>query len=419
MPNLSSNSYCCAFCDSESLSEVIDFGNVALAGGFLRSENFADEKLYPLRVYFCESCFAVQVVDIVPADILFENYFYFSSSIGTLREYFHQYAIEVASRFLKNPENSAILEFGCNDGVLLKPLADLGVGTVIGVDPAANVVSTIQDARIHVVNDFFNEDVAKKIINKFGNMDLIMANNVFAHIPDIRGATRAVSLALSEDGVFVFEVHYLGHVINEMQYDMIYHEHLYYYSLLSAKNHFERYGLIIFDIKFTSIHAGSIRFYVCKRGSRHSQNISTSVTELEKQELEQGFNRYETYQRYSAQVAQHKHQLISLLEELRRQGARVIGYGASGRANTIIQYCGINHHHIEYIVDDAPAKCGFYTPGSHFEVKSSASLISDGIPDYVLVFAWSFYREIAERSATYLAAGGKMIIPLPVVVIKP
>ena len=419
MSNLSINSFCCAFCDAKKLSKVIDFGSVALAGGFLRSEDFAAERLYPLRVYFCENCYAVQVVDVIPADVLFNNYFYFSSSIGTLCEHFKQYAEEVSSRFLVNPSKSVVLEFGCNDGVLLKPLADLGIGTVIGVDPAENVVSTIQDSRIDIVNNFFNEDVAEEVIERFGHIDLIMANNVFAHIPDIQGATRAISRALSDDGVFVFEVHYLGNVINEMQYDMIYHDHLYYYSLLSAQKHFERHGLMVFDIKFTTIHAGSIRFYVCKIGSKHSQMISSEVRELEVRELEQGFDRYETYQRYSDQVAHHKKLLISLLEDLHKQGARVVGYGASGRANTIIQYCGINHQHIESIVDDAPAKWGFYTPGSHFEISSSALLNSDDPPDYVLVFAWSFYKEIYQKSAQYLAGGGKMILPLPQVCIKP
>jgi len=412
-------SFCCAFCDSKNLSEVIDFGSVALAGGFLKPEGFAAERVYPLRVYFCQNCYALQVIDVVPADILFNNYFYFSSSIGTLREYFKEYAEEVSTRFLETPSRSVVLEFGCNDGVLLKPLADLGIGTVIGVDPAENIVSTIKDPRISIVNNFFNEEVAEEVIDKFGHIDLIMANNVFAHIPDIQGTTRAISRALSSDGVFIFEVHYLGNVINEMQYDMIYHEHLYYYSLLSAQKLFERYGLMVFDVKFTSIHAGSIRFYVCKIGSKYSQLVSAAVRQLEEHEREQGFDRYETYQKYSDQVANHKKQLISLLEDLRKQGARVVGYGASGRANTILQYCKINHHQMEYIIDDAPAKWGFCTPGSHFEIHSSDILNAENPPDYVLVFAWSFYKEISQKSASYLAAGGKMILPLPRVCIKP
>jgi SAM-dependent methyltransferase len=418
-PNLSPSTFCCAFCDSNKLSKVIDFGSVALAGGFLKPESFPVEHLYPLRVYFCEDCYAVQVVDMIPADVLFDNYFYFSSSIETLREHFKQYAKEVTSRFIKEPSKSIVLEFGCNDGVLLKPLADLGIGTVIGVDPAKNVISTIEDSRVNIVNNFFNEEVAGEIVEKFGRIDLIIANNVYAHIPDIQGATRAIKNALSEDGVFIFEVHYLGNVINEMQYDMIYHEHLYYYSLLSAQKHFERYGLMVFDIKFTTIHAGSIRFYVCKIGSKYSQAVTDEVRDLERRELEQGFHKFETYHEYSDRVANHKEQLIALLENLHKQGARIVGYGASGRANTIIQYCGINHQHIESIIDDAPAKWGFYTPGSHFEINSGALLDSDSPPDYVLIFAWSFYKEISHKLSNYVSSGGKMILPLPNLSVEP
>ena len=274
----------------------MDFGEVALAGGFLKLEQFDQEQRFPLRVYFCEDCYAVQVVDKVPPDVLFHNYFYFSSSINTLREHFRQ---------LRRGSHGAIpetrlgngLEFGCNDGVLLRPLADQGVRTVIGVDPAKNIVASIDDPRVTIVNDFFTEQVADRIVAEHGTIDMIMANNVYAHIPDIQGTTRAVARALSDDGVFVFEVHYLGKVVDDMQYDMIYHEHLYYYSLLSAMKHFERYGMMVFDIKPIPIHAGSMRFYVCKNGSRHSGSVSQSVKTLEAKERTKGYDRYDTFRR--------------------------------------------------------------------------------------------------------------------------
>ena len=350
---------------------------------------------------------------------LFNNYFYFSSSIGTLREHFKEYAKEVSIRFLENPSKSTVLEFGCNDGVLLRPFADQGIRTIIGVDPAANVVATIDDPRVTVVNDFFTENVARRVVAEHGKVDMIMANNVYAHIPDIQGTTRAVAEALNDDGVFVFEVHYLGKVINEMQYDMVYHEHLYYYSLLSAMNHFERYGMMVFDIKPTPVHAGSMRFYVCKKGSKHSTSVSDAVKTLEAEERANGFNRYETFQRYSSTVAEHKVQLLALLRKLRKQGHTIAGYGASGRANTMIQYCGIGHELLNYMIDDAPAKAGFYTPGSHLEIHSN-SLLSHGMPpDYLLIFAWSFFDEIRKRNSSYLEKGGRMILPLPNISIFP
>ncbi len=239
-----SQSHVCAFCDGTRLSLVMDFGKVALAGGFLKAEQFPAERKFPLRVYFCNECFAVQVVDKVPPDVLFHNYFYFSSSIGTLRDHFREYAEDITRRFLA-PANATVLEFGCNDGVLLRPLADQGIRTVLGVDPAKNIVATIDDPRVTVINNFFTEEVARCVLAEHGKVDIIMANNVYAHIPDIQGTTRAIEIALADDGVFVFEVHYLGKVVEEMQYDMIYHEHLYYYSLLSAIKHFERYGMVV------------------------------------------------------------------------------------------------------------------------------------------------------------------------------
>lgn len=402
----------CSFCDSSALTEIMDFGRVALAGAFLKPEQFPAEKTYPMRFCFCNDCYAVQVIDKVSATVLFTDYFYFSSSIKTLADHFKEYAAEVTARFL-DPRASTVLEFGCNDGVLLRPLADQGIRTVIGVDPATNVVKTIDDPRVTVINDFFTEDVAAQVVGRHGKVDMVMANNVYAHVPDIQGITRAVRAVLADDGVFVFEVHYLGKVINEMQYDMIYHEHLYYYSLLSAINHFARYDMVVFDVKPVPIHAGSMRFYVAKKTSKHARAVSRAVEELRHDELEWGFQKRETFERFAADVAATRTSLMTLLNRLRAEGRKVAGYGASGRANTIIQYCGISSEHMAYMIDDAPAKIGFHTPGSHFLIKPSSVLAEPGAPDYIVVFAWSFLDEIARRNRDYLERGGRMIVPLP------
>ena len=396
----------------------MDFGRVALAGAFLKPEQFAYEATYPLRLYLCSDCFAVQLIDKVSANVLFEDYFYFSSTIRTLREHFQRYAAEVTSRFL-TPETSTVIEVGCNDGVLLRPLADQKIRTVIGVDPATNVVKTIDDPRVTVINDFFTEAVAEKIVARHGKADLVMANNVYAHIPDIQGITRAVRNTLKDEGVFVFEVHYLGKVIKELQYDMIYHEHLYYYSLLSAMKHFDRYDMIVFDLKPVPIHAGSMRFYVCKKGSKRGASVSPQVTALQQEELANGFHRRETFIRFAADIADRKAQLMALLNRLRADGKTVAGYGASGRANAMIQYCGIDRSHLAYMIDDAPAKARFHTPGSHFVIHPSSILYEGSPPDYVLVFAWSFLEEIAKKNQKYLERGGRMIVPLPEVRIMP
>jgi hypothetical protein len=204
-----------------------------------------------------------------------------------------------------------------------------------------------------------------------------------------------------------------------MQYDMIYHEHLYYYSLLSAIEHFRRHSMVVFDVKPVPIHAGSMRFYVCKEGSRHAATVSAAVGELAERERLSGFDRCERFQQFSERVAERKFELVGLLERLRRAGHRIAGYGASGRANTIIQYCGLTTEHLDYMIDDAPAKIGFYTPGSHFAIRGSAVLREPNAPDYLLIFAWSFFAEIRARNTDYLERGGKMILPLPEVSIYP
>lgn len=402
----------CAFCRHDDLNDVIDFGEVALAGAFLKQKDFQQERKYPLRVCFCPKCYAVQVTDKVDPAIMFANYFYFSSAIRTLREHFVDYATEVVARFLDQPQLSTVVEIGCNDGVLLKPLADQGVGTPIGVDPATNILKAIDDARVQIVNDFFGDKVADQILQRFGKADLVVANNVFAHIPDINGVTAAVHKILKDDGVFVFEVHYLGKIIQDLQYDMIYHEHLYYYSLLALENHFARHGMVVFDIKPIPIHGGSMRYYVCKKGSRHSRVVSNRVGLLRNDERALGYDKAETYQRFASDCDLRRQQLMRMIARLRAKGRTIVGYGASGRANTIIQYCGIGTEHLECMIDDAPAKHGYYTPGSHLLIRSNDILRTDP-PDYLLIFAWAFFNEIAAKCSDYLAKGGRLVVPLP------
>lgn len=405
--------YKCAFCGSSDILVVTDFGNMGLAGGFLSKKELNNETLYPMNLGFCGDCYAVQIVDKIDPDTMFrKGYFYFSSSIGTLREHFKNYAYEIVDRFVSSPESTTILEFGCNDGVLLSPLADLNIGTLIGVDPASNVVKNIDDERIVTIDSYFDEKCADKVVNEFGYVDLILANNVFAHVNDINALTRAIDKALTPDGVFVFEVHYLGKIIDEMQYDMIYHEHIYYYSLLAVENHFSRYGMIVFDIKKVANHGGSIRFHICRDNSKLSFR-SDRVKDLRNDELAKGFNNISLFQEFGKKINQQRLDLLDLLRGIKSEGKSIAGYGASGRANTMLQFCGINDSLIDYMVDDAPAKAGFFTPGSHLEIKSKIPLAGDERPDYVVIFAWTFLKEISNRNMDYLQSGGKFIVPLP------
>ena len=183
--------------------------------------------------------------------------------------------------------------------------------------------------------------------------------------------------------------------------------------------HFEKYNLMVFDIKSISTHAGSMRFYVCKKGGKYSSAVSNAVKKLEAEERAKGYDIYETFKQFTNRLEVHREKLMELLNQLRKQGHKLAGYGASGRANTMIQYCGINHDHLEYIIDDAPAKVGFYTPGSHFEIVSNSILDLQDSPDYLLIFAWSFFNEILKKSTVFLSNGGQMILPLPKISIFP
>lgn len=401
----------CRFCNSSNLWLIIDFGNVALAGAFLRPNQFADEKKYPLQLYFCEDCFLLQVINRVSPELLFRDYFYYSSAIKTLRDHFQEYAHEVTGRFL-TPRKSTVVEIGCNDGVLLNPLYEVGVRTLIGVDPATNIVKAINNPNIIVVNDFFSEATAQKMLNQFGPADMIVANNVYAHIDNMHDVTRGIKQLLGQAGVFIFEVHYLGNIIEYLQYDMIYHEHLYYYSLIALDNFLDQFDMEVFDVKRIPIHAGSMRYYVRKKGRLRSESVSGNAHELRQEELRKGYHKVETYLDYAHRVEKTKVTLMNLLNKLKAGEKTIWGYGASGRANTIIQYCGIDKHILDCMIDDAPAKHGFYTPGSHLLIRPR-SAIEENPPDYILVFAWSFFKEILNNTLDYFHNGGRFIIPLP------
>jgi SAM-dependent methyltransferase len=402
----------CASCGNTKLSPVIDFGVVALAGAFLKPSQFASEKKYPLRVVFCPACFLLQVEEHVPPEEIFDgNYFYFSSKIETLKKHFELSAKELVERFV-DKEKSLIVEIGCNDGVLLKPLHKQGCKKLIGVDPSTNILSSMDGSSFILMNRFFSEETANLIVKEHGQADLIIANNVIAHISNIRGAITGVERLLSERGVFAFEVHYLGDLIDELQYDMIYHEHIYYYSLLAVSNILSACHLEIFDVKPIPTHGGSMRYYV-KRCSNSLYPISRAVLDLRKNEVEKGFGKLETFSEYSRRVSNTKSELLSLLDRLRDRGpCCMAGYGASGRANTILQYCGLNSEDLRFIVDDAPAKQGFVTPGTHIPIVGRSHLDKEW-PQYMIVFAWTFLDEIIAKNMDYLRNGGAFIVPLP------
>lgn len=384
----------CSLCFSRDLSEVLDFGDVALAGAFLSVEQVADEELLPLKLVLCNHCHALQVEHKVDAKVLFSNYFYFSSAIPAVREH----AKRCAER-ISDYKPRTVVEIGCNDGVLLRQLIER-VPMVVGVDPAANVAWKPGPFKgLEVVTDFFTQRVAKAIDSEHGRADVIVANNVLAHIPDLHETMRAIDRLLSCNGVLVCEVHSLSEMIKATQYDWIYHEHLYYWSMRSIERFFRSYSFEIFDVEDVPMHGGSRRYHVGRIG-QHPVRASVRRT----RELDAWLDGRAAYAQFAINVEAHRDRLRAVVEGLR---GRVVAYGASGRANTLLQVCELGHESIDYIVDDAPAKHGFYTPGTHIPIYSPEVLKTVGA-DNVLVLAWNYLDDIAQK-----CGDARLVVPFP------
>ena len=382
----------CASCRSARTHEVLDFGEEALAGGFLRREDFAAERCYPLRLFFCEDCALVQLADRVDPKVLFGDYFYHASATATARAHFKGYAEDVLERFRPR----SVLEIGCNDGVMLRHMA--GRARVWGVDPSS-VARGISLEGVEIVNDFFGAHLGMREI------DLIVANNVYAHVEDIHGLTAAVAEALSPHGVFVFEVHSLAAMVEGLQYDWIYHEHLFYYSLLALESLLRRHGLRVFDVEPQESHGGSVRYFA----SKDTRHVSHRVGDQRGMERMRGLDRVDTFSNFAWAVQDHARQLRGVLQRIRSGGRVIAGYGASGRAAALIQHADLAEY-LHCMFDDSPARAGHFMPGSHLHINLGDELRNAEVPDDLLLFAWTYLDEILERRSTFR---GNVVVPFP------
>lgn len=365
-----------------------------------------EEPLYPLDIYFCPECGLVQLRDIVSPHILFKDYVYLTGMSQTMRQHFYHLALEVVNDFnLSN--NDLVIDIGSNDGTLLKNFKQLSTKT-LGIEPATNVALIAEREGIETVNDFFSVDVAKKIIEREGQAKVVIGTNIFAHINDLDELLQAIGNLLASDGVFIIEVPYLADLLSKTEFDTMYHEHLSYFSIRPLVILFKSYNMELVDVKRIPVHGGSIRCYVKKTPSP----IKDSVHKLFAIEEGLKLNSFNTYFEFSVRVRSIKLQLTSLLNRLKREENKIVGYGAAAKGNTLLNYCKIGADILDYIVDSTPFKQGLYTPGMKIPVVPPNRMTEDK-PDYVLLLAWNYLDEILKKEWKYRELGGKFIVPIP------
>jgi SAM-dependent methyltransferase len=398
----------CRICGANNLREFLEFGLMPLAGGFPRPEDAGREKRYPLTVAYCGNCHEVQLLETVSPALLFRDYRYTASTTSTLSRHFAEYAREMKDRFLESGD--LVVEFGSNDGVLLRPFLDLGVNAV-GVDPASNIVALAEKRGCVVINDFFTVAAAERILAKYGPASLVCANNVFAHIADLHEPLRAVERLLRPDGVFVFEVHYLGSLLESFQYDMIYHEHLFHHSLTALGRLLELHGIEPFEARKVSTHLGSLRVCARFRGGRPGA-ADESVARLLAEEHERGLDREETFRDFGRVVLRKRDELAGLVGDLTGRGKIIAGYGASGRASVHINYCRFGPDVIPFVLDESPERQGRLIPGMHNPIVPPEDFRRRR-PDFALLFAYNYFDEAVRKETAFLRRGGRFILPLP------
>ena len=397
--------YNCRLCKSIYMTEVLDMNKVPLAGNFLNKENIGREKVYPLTVSVCQDCSFVQVNEVVNKKDLFADYRYISTI--PLGKHFEDYAKEIAFKFLK--KGNFIVDIGSNDGVLLKPLKKLGM-KVLGVDPAKNIAKVANDQGLTTIVDYFTRKVASKIVKKYEQANAVFANNVIAHIDNVDEVIKGVNELLLPDGIFVIEIYYLSDLIAKGQYDIVYHEHHSYYSLTSLMPYLAKFGFNVFDAQRVSSHSGSIRVYIQKNNGIYGN--TKRLEGLLSMEKDMNLGALKTYVKFGEDAIRKSDQLWLLLDNLKKQGKRIVGYGASGRGNMLLKFCQIDNKILDYIVDESPERYGRYTPVTHIPIVPPVVFRND-YPDYALLLAWGYKDMIMKKEKEFVKEGGKFIVPLP------
>ena len=399
----------CRFSGKELKHTFVDLGLSPIANNYLKPEQLSyAEKFYPLHVYVSEDNFLVQVEEFESPEDIFGEYTYFSSYSGALLENAQAYTNEVVERFKLN-QASQVMEIASNDGYLLQYFLEKNI-PVLGIEPAGNVAQVAQEKGIPTIVKFFGVNTAQELVSSGKQADLLAANNVIAHVPDLNDFVAGMKILLKPEGVITVEFHHLLNLITKSQFDSIYHEHFSYFSLLSMEKVMAAHGLKVFDVEEISTHGGSLRVYACHQEA--TREICAGVAEIKEKEIAAGLTRMETYLAFGEKVKATKRQLLSFLIEAKTEGKSIVGYGAPAKAITLLNYCGVRTDFIDYIVDRSPHKQGSFVPGTRLPILAPEK-IAETKPDYLLILPWNLKEEIMTQMEMIRDWGGKFVVPIP------
>jgi SAM-dependent methyltransferase len=400
----------CRFCGASLEHTVVDLGMSPLCESYLAFDELNRmEPFYPLHVFVCQRCMLVQLQEYVSREDIFTEYAYFSSYSDSWVEHARRYCELVAERFGLSHE-SLVVELASNDGYLLQHFVRRGV-PVLGVEPARNVAKDAEVRGVPTVTEFFGITLAEKLAAERGRADLVVANNVLAQVPDLNDFLAGMRALLADNGVATLEFPHLPRLFQQNQFDTIYHEHYSYFSLLAAERIFAAHGLVVFDLEELSTHGGSLRCYL-RHEADHSKPVSSAVRDLLARETADGFDRLDRYLDFGRQVHATKRNLLAFLIRAAEDGKQVVGYGAPGKGNTLLNYCGIRTDLLSYTVDRNPYKQRRFLPGTHIPIYPPSRL-GETRPDYILILPWNLRDEIVEQLEPARAWGARFVVPIP------